>query len=114
MTDTLSASTLGLGNPPNMASGSFTSDGNATSLTLGFMPRYIKVWDATDATQWEWMLGLAATTTIKTVTAGTMTSDTTSAILVGTDAGLNEPASSALLSAALCSTGKAITWMALG
>lgn len=113
-TDTTAAAPLGLASLPNLANGSFTSDGNATSINVGFNPRVVMIYNATDVVKWEKYQGMAAADAIKTVAAGTMTEDTTSAVLIGADAGLNEPGSGILLSAALCGTGKTIVWYAFG
>lgn len=113
-TEIKSADPQAVGSYPQMANGSFTADGNAVSLTLGFMPRHIKVINETDATAYEWMFGMTTGNTLKTVTAGTTTVDTGSLITSPLDAGLAEPGSSAILSATLCANGKKITWMAVG
>lgn len=84
--------------------GKATGDGTALSVTLGFRPKYVMIYNATDATKWEYLDGLAATQSIKTVTAGTMTTDTTSAITI-TDTGF-------ATTAALNASGKALVWYA--
>ncbi len=88
------------------ASGSFTGDATITTVSIGFKPRWIKVFNSTDAIVWEWFEGMAATTVIKTVTAGTTTADTTSAITI--DSGNK----AFVLTAALAASGKAISWVA--
>lgn len=66
----------------NRASGIYTGDGSGSvQLFIGFTPSYVMVYDDTDATKWEWMEGMPATHSIKTVTGGTQTSDTGSAIV---------------------------------
>jgi hypothetical protein len=66
----------------NFATGFYTGDGSGSiSVPLGFTPRRVKVFDSTDATTWEWNEGMAATISFKTVTGGTMTADTGSAIV---------------------------------
>lgn len=62
--------------------GTQTGDGTALTVTLGFRPKYVMVYNVTDATKWEKIDGMAASNSIKTVTAGTMTTDTTSAIQI--------------------------------
>jgi hypothetical protein len=71
-------------NPPRI-SGYFTGAGNVVSIPVGFQPSHVRIVDETDVIIWDWYKGLAATHTIKQVTAGTTTVDTTSAILVSTD-----------------------------
>lgn len=113
-TDVVSAAPAGIGNPPNMATGTFVSDGNATSLVLGFMPRHIRVVDETNNIEWEKMQGSTPADCYKTVAAGTRTIDTGSNILFPADVGLNEPGSSVLLSATVCGTAAKIVWVVYG
>lgn len=91
----------------NFASGSFTSDNTATIVKCGFKPRWIKVVNSTDVIVWEKLEGMAAANTVKTVTAGTTTIDTTSGILINTDGTIT-------ISAAAVGNAKAISWVALG
>jgi hypothetical protein len=90
----------------NLASGSFTSDGNAGFVELGFTATHVKLWDETDTIVWEWNALMAATHTFKVVAAGTMTVDTTTAISAGADGQSINFSSGAL------GTGKAISWVA--
>lgn len=69
------------GGVSNLAVGSFTSDNSAVEITTGFKPRYIRVINLTDKITWEWTLDMAATHSLKTVAAGTITDDTGSAIV---------------------------------
>jgi len=69
----------------NTAVGSFTSDGSAQTITLGFKPTWMKVFNETDVITWEVNLSSTATKVWKTVTAGTLTVDTGSAIVINTD-----------------------------
>lgn len=89
----------------NFSSGSFTSDNTACVVTVGFVPRWVKVVNSTDVIVWEKIEGMAAANCIKTVTAGTTTVDTGSAILINTDGTVT-------LSATLCGNAKAIAWVA--
>jgi hypothetical protein len=91
----------------NLSSGSFTSDNTATIVTLGFTPRWIKVVNSTDVIVWEKLEGMAAANSIKTVTAGTTTIDTGSAILINTDGTFT-------VSATACGNAKALSWVAEG
>lgn len=86
--------------------GSFTGDATATTITLGFNPRWVKVFNGTDAIMWEWVEGMAATVAFKTVTAGTTTADTGTAISVSGGV--------LTLSATLAASAKAISWVAVG
>ena len=89
------------------SSGSFTSDNTATTVTLGFKPRWVKVINTTDVIVWEKIEGMAATHSVKTVTAGTTTIDTGSAILINADGTIT-------LSATAVGNSKAISWVAIG
>lgn len=93
----------------HLSTGSFTSDGTATTITLGFTARRIEVFNETDTIMWVWNEGMAATKSAKTVAAGTMTTDTTTAISIPTT-----NVKTALLSAGLCGTAKVITYAAWG
>lgn len=63
------------------AYGKYTGDGSGNiSIPLGFSPNYIKVFNETDNTTWEWNAGMSATISCKNV-AGTQTMDTGSAIV---------------------------------
>lgn len=86
-------------------SGNYTGDGTAAVITLGYNPVFVYVVNETDATTWTKMKGMAAANSVKTVTAGTTTVDTTSAILFNGDGTIT-------LSAALGASGKHIVWYA--
>lgn len=76
--------TPGNGRVHQIASGAFFDDAASPAvLTVspGFRPRYFRLENATDRIAFEWMEGMAATNSIKTVAAGTRTLDTTSAIV---------------------------------
>lgn len=64
------------------ASGNFTSDGTAATISLGFRPRFVMAFNKTTATKMEKIDGMAATNSVKTVTGGTMTLDTGSLIVI--------------------------------
>lgn len=86
------------------ASGSFTSDNTATTVTIGYTPRHVRVVNTSDATIYEWFDSMPANSTIKTVTAGTTTIDTTGAIVPTTNG--------FTLTAAAVGTAKNIAWHA--
>ena len=113
---TFSASTTGRpGEVVSIATGKFTSDGTTITINSGFSPRWIRVVNTTDVIIWEWNEGLAATNTIKTVTAGTTTIDTGSAIVVPVDPGHATAAGSNTftISSTAAGTAKAISWIAV-
>lgn len=89
----------------HFSSGSFTSDNTATTVTLGFTPRWVKVVNSTDVIVWEKIEGMAAANSVKTVTAGTTTVDTGSAITLSENG--------FTLSAAAVGDAKAIAWVAM-
>ena len=90
---------------PQMVAGSFTSDNAAQVITLGFRPTWFKFVNETDVIVWEKFANMVAANSIKTVTAGTTTVDTTSAIVVNTDGTVT-------LAAAAVGNAKAIKWIA--
>lgn len=56
------------GSIANFANGAYTGDGSgAIVMPVGFTPRYVKVIDITDVTQWEFIEGMPANNTLKTV-----------------------------------------------
>lgn len=85
----------------NSASATVTGDGTAVTIDFGFSPKHVIVFNSTDALRWEKFAGMAAAASIKTVTAGTQTNDTSSAILFNDDGTIT-------LSAALAASGKAL------
>lgn len=89
----------------NTTSGSFTSDGAAQVITLGFKPAWVKVINETDVIVWEVFGSSSATKVLKTVAAGTTTVDTGSAIVINTDGTIT-------LSATAVGTSKVITFAA--
>ena len=91
----------------NFAAGSFTSDNTATTITLGFTARSVKVVNTTDVIVWEKIAGMAAANAVKVVAAGTMTIDTGSAVLINTNGTLT-------LSTTLVGATKAISCVAFG
>ena len=107
MTDTTAAAPNGLATTATMSSGSFTAAGNATSIQLGFNPRYFRLFDEAGGFVWEKCQGDLPANSWKSNTL-----DTASTIGFPADTGLNEPGSSVLLSAALCVAGKVLSWVA--
>ena len=89
----------------NVATGSFTGGGAAVTLTLGFVPSHVAVFNETDVIKWEKFYDQASANTIKVVAAGTMTKDTGSAIVINTDGTVT-------LSSTLAANGKACVWRA--
>ncbi len=97
----------------NLATGTTTGDGTAVDVTLGFTPRYVRVWDDTGVILWEKFAGMPDANSIKQVTAGTTTKDTTSAIVIkGSKAA--DTYKGFQLSAALAGNGKSLFWAAFG
>lgn len=113
-TDIISAAPVGIGSPPNMASGTFVASGNAASLVLGFNPRHFLLQDETGNIRYEKFQGTPGNMTYKSVAAGTTTMDTSSLVTFPADAGLNEPGSSVLLAASICTASSRLTWVCYG
>lgn len=91
---------------PQMVAMSFTSDGAAATLSLGFKPTFVKVINETDTIVWEWLKGMAATKTIKyNGTGPAITTDTGTAILDNADGTIT-------ISSGAAGTSKAITVLA--
>lgn len=67
----------------------------AGSVTLGFVPRKVEVFDITNANKYEWNDQMAAASMFKTVTAGTFTYASTNGITVASLA--STPASAPVL-----------------
>lgn len=65
--------------------GSFTGDGTAVTIALGFIPTFFQLINQTDATVYEKLRGMAAANSLKVVTAGTTTLDTSGAITFNSD-----------------------------
>lgn len=82
----------------NVATASWTGDAAVQTITLGFVPYQVVIFNETDVIRWEKFDPMAAANCIKVVAAGTMTLDATSAIVINTDgtltltAGLNASA----------------------
>jgi hypothetical protein len=100
-TDTPSRSANGM---VRNISGTATGDGTALVVTLGFRPQHVIVLNETDAIRWEKIDGQADANSFKTVTAGTLTKDTTSAIVIS-DTGFT-------ISAAAAANAKALVYFA--
>lgn len=66
----------------NFATGTFTGDGTAIEVLCGFKPRHVKVVNVTDVEVWDKFESMTDAQSIKTVTAGTTTIDTASAIVL--------------------------------
>ena len=86
------------------ADGTTTGAAEAVVVTLGFTPRHVKVFNLSDAMVWEKVAGMSAAQTIKTVTAGTTTTDTGSAIVFDENG--------FTMSATVATTGDALVWYA--
>lgn len=90
----------------NMATGSFTSDNAAQTLTLGFVPTHIRIINETDVILWEKWDPMAAANCLKTVgSTGVTTLDANSYLLINTDGTVT-------LHATLVGSAKAIKFIA--
>lgn len=91
----------------NTYTGSVTGAGAIVTIALGFIPANVVVYNETDATRWEKFFDQVDANAVKTVTAGTQTTDTTSAIIIGNDTN-GVAKGSVQLSAALAASGKTL------
>lgn len=66
----------------NVSTSTWTGDGASKTVTTGFQPSYVRIFDSTNATRTEKDGSMGATITIKTVTAGTQTADANSLITI--------------------------------
>lgn len=89
----------------NFVAGSFTGDAAAQTISCGFVPNHVIVFNETDVIRWEKLAPQAAANCIKTVAVGTMTLDATSAIVINSDGTIT-------LSAGLAAAAKAIKFRA--
>ncbi len=91
----------------NFASGAIDpTDNTVVTVTTGFRPRYVKVFNEDLVITWEKVEGMATAATIKTVTAGTMTYDATSGIVF--------TANGFTILAAAAGDGDNVMWIAFG
>lgn len=91
----------------NYASGALTSDNAAGTIKIGFKARHVEVFNETDVILWTKMEGMVAANTRKVVTAGDLTVDTASAIVINTDGTFT-------ISATAMGNAKALRWAAWG
>jgi hypothetical protein len=89
----------------NVMTASWTGDAAAQTITCGFVPTQVTIFNETDVIKWEKIDPQAAANCFKTVTAGTLTLDATSAIVINTDGTLT-------LSAGLNASAKALKLVA--
>lgn len=88
----------------NVVTGSLTGDAAVNTINCGFVPLYVMVVNETDAIVWQKFDPMVAANSVKTVTAGTTTVDTGSAILINTDGTVT-------LSATVAASAKALKFM---
>jgi hypothetical protein len=81
--------------------------GEAITVTLGFIPRHIRVVNEDLVVVWEKFAGMAAAAAIKTVTNGTTTYDANSGIVINTDGTFT-------ISSAAAGDGDNVMWAAWG
>lgn len=98
----------GFGGVANHSTGYITTDGGAaavTQITCGFNPRLVRFHNLTDRISTEWIEGMAASSALVTVAAGTRTLDLVNGITVGNN-GFSVTAATILAS-------KAFAWEAI-
>jgi hypothetical protein len=92
----------------NFATGQLDpTDNTAVTVTVGFKPRHIIVVNEDLVVRWEKFEGMAAAACLKTVTAGTTTYDTNSAVVINDDGTFT-------ISAAAAGDGDNLMWAAWG
>lgn len=90
----------------NSVTGSFTGDGAAQTLTLGFVPTHIRIINETDVILWEKWDPMVAANSLKTVgSTGVTTLDTGSQVIINTDGTVT-------LGSTLAASAKAIKFIA--
>jgi len=106
------------GGVPNFASGLLTTGSAsavAVQIVVGFIPRYVWIFNETDILEWRKMDGMvAANTALTTGSTGAVTIDTSSAIVFDVDAGLGEIQESFTMSATVAAASKVIHWACWG
>jgi hypothetical protein len=65
--------------------GAFTGDGTVVTVNLGFVPSEFILINQTDVVTFQKLRGMAAANCIKVIAAGTMTLDTSSAVVINAD-----------------------------
>lgn len=72
------------GSVANVAVGRYLTDATAAAITItcGFKPRYVGVFNCTSADKYEWFEGMAAASAFKQVAAGTSSIITTLGVTV--------------------------------
>lgn len=98
---TASSPTKNSGGVVNNASGTVTGAAAAVTITLGFIPQSVEVYNETDVILWKKFPTQAAANCIKIVATAVMTNDTGSAIVINTDGTVT-------LSATLAASGKVL------
>jgi hypothetical protein len=109
MLDSASSQSAGIA---NCATGTFTGDGTICEVNLGFKPRYVKLINLTDRIVNEISDTMAATQTLKTVAAGTMTLDTDTDLLLVD--GISDDFRGFQVSAAVNIAAKVFHYIAIG
>lgn len=97
----------------NFATGTITGDGTVTNVLLGFKPRHVRVFNETDVIVWEKFATQADANTVKLDATPALTKDTTSAIKLVGDQGVDSFAGF-ILTAAVAANAKVLHWAAWG
>lgn len=107
----------------NFTSGQLVVDAGGSGvgliLSLGYIPRYIELWNQTDAANHEWYEGMPAASAKKTVTAGTLTYIVANGITVGAAGAVGNGTTvpgegQVFIDPALLPASKTIEWNAFG
>jgi len=90
----------------NFASGGFTGDGTITTITLGFKPRFFKIFNQTDTVIYEKFEGMVAANSIKITGVPAVTNDASAITL--------DAAGTVTVPAAIAISAKVFSWIAMG
>jgi hypothetical protein len=118
---TLAASGIGTntkGDKAQISTFNYTGDGSgAFYVHLGFSPQWVKVYDITDQTYFEWCLGMPATDSVKIVGSGPVFSiDSGSTIVANWEAftqqsvGVYDPAGNGAGDGTIINSGSITVW----
>ena len=99
----------------NIACNTYTGDGSAQNISLGFEPSYVLVWNATDGdAKWEWFRGLGEGDALATANADTAQQSLISADGIDYYAGDGDNPKGFTVGTALSESGKTFRYIAFG
>lgn len=114
MATTTVKATSNAGSITNFASGSFTGDGNATFISLGFNPRYFKLFNETDVVTWEKTEGTTAADAWKKASVATTPAATQETLDTGGHVTFDTTNRGVTLDTTAAPNAKVCSWVAWG